>query len=58
MENLLNNAKQLVEVLVAVHAVALLIVNMTPTKKDNDVVSKYYRIVEILAGIVTRLAKD
>lgn len=58
MENLLGNAKNLVEILIAIHAVALLIVNMTKTQKDNEVVAKYYRIVEILAGIVTRLAKD
>jgi hypothetical protein len=38
--------------------VALLIVNLTPTQKDNEAVAKYYRVVEILAGIVTRLAKD
>lgn len=58
MDNLLANAKSLVEILVAVHGVALLIVNLTPTKKDDAAVAKYYRIIEILAGIVTRLAKD
>jgi hypothetical protein len=58
MDNLLENAKNLIEILIAIHAVALLIVNMTPTQKDNTALAKYYRIVEILAGIVTRLAKD
>lgn len=58
MDNFLGNAKSLVEILIAIHGVALLIVNLTPTQKDNEAVAKYYRVVEILAGIITRLAKD
>lgn len=58
MDNLLAHAKTLVEILVAIHALALVIVNLTPTKKDDAAVAKYYRVVEILAGIVTRLAKQ
>lgn len=49
---------------VAIHGVALVIVNMTPTPKDNEALSNYrrlivkvYRAVEILAGIVGPLAK-
>jgi hypothetical protein len=49
---------------VAVHGVALVIVNLTPTPKDNEALSnisrlavKLYRALEILAGIVTPLAK-
>lgn len=58
MDNLLSNAKSLLEILFAVHALAVVIVNLTPTQKDNEAVAKYYRIIEILAGIVTRLAKQ
>jgi len=50
---------------VAIHGVALVIVNLTPTPKDNErlsdvarVVVKVYRAVEILAGIVSRKAKQ
>lgn len=43
--------------LFAIHAAALAIVNLTPTPKDDEVVSKFYRIIEVLAGIVTRLSK-
>lgn len=57
MQDLLSNAQQLVEILIAVHGVAILIVNLTPTPKDNEAVAKYYRVVEVLAGIITRLAK-
>jgi hypothetical protein len=58
MTDLVTSAQHLVEILLAVHALALLIVNLTPTQKDNQAVAKYYRVVEILAGIVTRLAKQ
>jgi len=58
MSDLVTNAQHLVEILLAIHALALLIVNLTPTQKDDQAVAKYYRIVEILAGIVTRLAKQ
>jgi hypothetical protein len=49
---------------VAIHGLALVVVNLTPTPKDNErlgnvarVVVKVYRAVEILAGIVSRKAK-
>jgi hypothetical protein len=58
MTDLIINAKHLVEILLAIHALALLIVNLTPTQKDDQAVAKYYRLVEILAGIVTRFAKQ
>jgi hypothetical protein len=44
-------------VLVAVHGLALAIVNVTPTPKDNEVVAKLYRAIEILAGLIGPLAK-
>lgn len=50
---------------IAVHAVAVVIVNITPTPKDNEqlddltrLVVKLYRAIEILAGIVSRRAKQ
>ena len=49
---------------VALHGVALVIVNMTPTPKDNEALDNYrrivvkaYRAVEILAGIVSPRVK-
>ena len=49
---------------VAIHGVALVIVNMTPTPKDNEALSNYrrlavklYRAVEMLAGIVSPMVK-
>ena len=49
---------------VAIHGVALVIVNLTPTPKDNEalgglsrMIVKLYRAIEILAGIVSPFAK-
>lgn len=49
---------------IALHGVALVIVNLTPTPKDNEALGtlsvlavKSYRVLELLAGIVTPLAK-
>lgn len=57
MDQIIDNAQKIVEILLAVHAVAILIVNLTPTPKDDAVVAKYYRVIEFLAGLITKLAK-
>ncbi len=57
MDQLLAHLQQIIVVLFAAHALALAIVNLTPTPKDDAAVAKFYRVIEILAGIVTRLAK-
>jgi hypothetical protein len=41
-----------VTVLAAGHALALAVVNLTPTPKDNELVAKVYKYVELAAGIV------
>lgn len=57
MDQIIDNAQKIVEILLAVHAVAILIVNLTPTPKDDAIVAKYYRVIEFLAGLITKLAK-
>lgn len=49
---------------VAIHGVALVVVNMTPTPRDDEALGNYsrlvvkaYRAIEILAGIIGPLAK-
>jgi hypothetical protein len=49
----------------AAHAVAVVIVNLTPTPKDDAALDTFdralvkgYRALEILAGIITKLAKS
>jgi len=44
-------------ILGALHIIAAVIVNATPTPKDNEWLGKTYRVVEIFAGILTRRAK-
>lgn len=49
--------RDLLEILLALHGAAVLIVNLTDTPKDDDLVSRFYRGVELLAGIFSPLAK-
>ena len=53
-----------IAVAIAVHGAAVAIVNLTPTPKDNEALSRYsrmavklYRAIEILAGVVSPLVK-
>lgn len=39
-------------------ALATFVVNLTPTPKDNNIVAKFYRVIEILAGVITPKAKE
>ena len=52
-----QNWTELVGVAAAVHVLALTIVNLTPTPKDDAVYGKVYKAIELLAGIVTKLVK-
>jgi hypothetical protein len=49
---------------VAIHGVALVVVNMTPTPKDNRALNRYtklvvrgYRAIEIIAGVISPRVK-
>lgn len=53
----LTHNTEILAALMAIHAAAVAIVNLTPTPKDNETVAKAYRIIEIFAGIVTRFSK-
>jgi hypothetical protein len=41
----------------SLHGAALVICNLTKTPKDDEAVAKVYRLIEIVAGIVTPRAK-
>jgi hypothetical protein len=52
---LLSSVPYLYEViqgLIAAHALALFIVNLTDTPKDNEMLAKAYKYIEFAAGIV------
>lgn len=57
IETVLENWDGILAVIVAAHALALAIVNLTPTPKDDEIVGKVYRVIEVLAGVLTRKAK-
>lgn len=53
-----------IALIVAIHGVAVMVVNLTPTPKDNEALDTYsrmtvkaYRAIEILAGVITPLVK-
>lgn len=61
----MENIADYVTLAVAIHGVALVVVNLTPTPKDNEALEglakgfvKLYRAIEILAGIVSKQAKQ
>lgn len=54
----MSHLPECVALAIAVHGLALAIVNLTPTPKDNEalgsisaVAVKVYRVIELLAGI-------
>ena len=51
MNWILENAGQLFQIVIAAHALALLIVNLTPTPKDNEILAKLYKGIEWVAGV-------
>lgn len=60
----MEQISQYVTLVVALHGVALVIVNLTPTPKDDEALSnvrragvKFYRAIEVLAGVVGPLVK-
>lgn len=53
----LAKAPEILAALFAIHAAAVAIVNLTPTPSDDKAVAKFYRIIEILAGIITKFSK-
>lgn len=48
----------LVQFLLAAHALAIVIVNLTPTPRDDEFLAKVYVYIEWLAGLVSKKAKD
>ena len=57
LQYLLNNWAEVAGVLAAVHVLALAIVNATPTPRDDELYGKLYKVIEVIAGIVSKTAK-
>lgn len=58
IEFIVSNAGELGAAIVAAHALALIIVNLTPTPKDDAALAKVYPWIEKLAGILSSKAKE
>lgn len=54
---LVNHWADIIAVGAAVHGLALVIVNLTPTPADDRIYAKLYKVIEVFAGIVTKIAK-
>lgn len=54
MDFVLSNLDGLFTVLFAAHALALAVVNLTPTPKDDAVLAKVYKVIELFAGITAK----
>jgi hypothetical protein len=57
LEYLLNNWAEVAGIAGALHILALAVVNLTPTPKDDEIYGKVYKVIEMIAGIVSRTAK-
>jgi hypothetical protein len=60
----MNHFSDYVALAIAIHGVALVVVNMTPTPKDNKALNdytrllvKFYRVIEVAAGIISPRVK-
>jgi len=60
----INTSSNFVLVIVGLHLAAVVIVNLTPTPKDDEMMSGYtrflvklYRLIEVAAGIIGPMVK-
>lgn len=54
----LENPNTVFTILLALHALAVTIVNLTPTPLDNLWVGKAYKVIEAMAGVLSATAKE
>jgi len=57
LQYLLNNWAEVAGIAGALHILALAIVNLTPTPKDDEIYGKFYKVIEMIAGIISKTAK-
>lgn len=55
---LIHNIEVIITFLFTIKVVAVAIVNLTPTPEDNKWLGHFYRVLEIVAGIITPAAKE
>lgn len=55
---LTSNIDAILAVLAGLHALAIAITNLTPTPRDDKLVGEIYKVIEVMAGIFGRRAKE
>lgn len=58
LNTIIANGPEFISAILATKVLASLIVNLTPTPVDDDIVGKGYKVIEWLAGIWTKAAKE
>jgi len=53
-----NNVAEILGVILALRVTAEVVVNLTPTPKDDLWLGRFYKVVEAIAGIHTQIAKQ
>jgi len=57
LQYLLDNWAEVAGVAGALHILALAIVNLTETPRDDEIYGKFYKVIEKIAGIISKTAK-
>lgn len=57
LQYLLNNWAEVAGIAGALHILALAIVNLTETPRDDEIYGKFYKVIEKIAGIISKTAK-
>ena len=57
LQYLLNNWAEIAGIAGALHILALAIVNLTETPRDDEIYGKFYKVIEKIAGIISKTAK-
>ena len=55
---LIDNIELVITFLFAIKIIAVAIVNLTPTPEDNKWLGHFYKALEVVAGIITKTAKE
>jgi hypothetical protein len=58
VQTLISNWEMILAVFGALHILALAIVNITPTPRDDEIYGKVYRVFEVIGGVVSKTAKE
>jgi len=56
--DIIDKISEILAIILAVQWIAMAIVNLTPTPEDDKWVGKFYRFIEVVAGVISKTAKE